>query len=192
MHRWWEGAGYAVVRGAGAAERVRDGGGDPVAAVSPEPTPDPDRGGGPHGRGGLEGGVGELRDGPPVVADRCVLGDREGIGEDPGGILAAAERASGFGTDAAEGPITVDVEAIRDSVDPRLAPVRRWFGMRLQAGGARLAVRTITLDFGALAALAELMGVSAVECRRILAQAGIIPQDGPDTGTSSYPPAAVG
>ncbi|MBN9609583.1 MAG: helix-turn-helix domain-containing protein [Actinobacteria bacterium] len=114
------------------------------------------------------------------------------LGEDPGGILAAAERASGFGTDAAEGPITVDVEAIRDSVDPRLAPVRRWFGMRLQAGGARLAVRTITLDFGALAALAELMGVSAVECRRILAQAGTIPRDGSDTGTSSYPPAAVG
>lgn len=94
------------------------------------------------------------------------------LGEDPGAILAAAERASGYGAAADEGPVTVDVHAIETSSDARLAPVRRWFAMRLQAGGARLAVRTLTLDPGALAALAELMGMPTAECRRILAAAG--------------------
>jgi transcriptional regulator with XRE-family HTH domain len=92
--------------------------------------------------------------------------------EDPGVILAAAERAAGYGSGEEAGPITVDVEALRASGDPRLAPVRRWFAMRLRAGGSRVPARTITLDFGAVAALAELMGVSPADSRRILAEAG--------------------
>lgn len=94
------------------------------------------------------------------------------LGEDPGAILLAAERASGYGAAADEGPVTVDIHAIEASADPRFAPVRRWFAMRLRAGGARLAVRTITLDPAAVAALAELMRMPVAECRRILAAAG--------------------
>jgi hypothetical protein len=49
--------------------------------------------------------------------------------------------------------------------------VRRWFAMRLQSAGARIAVRTIVLDRGAIAALAELMGISDSECRRVVTAA---------------------
>ncbi len=90
------------------------------------------------------------------------------LGEDPGALFNAADRAVGYVTGDADGPITVDVEAVMQSPDARLAPVRRWFAMRLQSAGARIAVRTIVLDAGAIAALAELMGVSDHECRHVL------------------------
>jgi transcriptional regulator with XRE-family HTH domain len=93
------------------------------------------------------------------------------LGEDPGALYNAADRAVGHATGEADGPVTVDVDAIMQSADPRLAPVRRWFAMRLQSTGARIAVRTIVLDGGAIAALAELMGVSDSECRRIVTTA---------------------
>jgi transcriptional regulator with XRE-family HTH domain len=94
------------------------------------------------------------------------------LGEDPGALFNAADRVVGYATGEDDGPITVDVEAIMQSPDSRLAPVRRWFAMRLQsAAGARIAVRTIVLDRGAIAALAELMGVSDTECRHALAVA---------------------
>lgn len=115
------------------------------------------------------------------------------LGEDPGMILSAAERVSGYGADAAEGPVTVDVDAIRESSEPRLRPVRRWFEMRLQNGTAKLAVRSITLDHGALAALAELMGVSAAECRRILVAATAAHNQGtPSSPRLAHPHAAAG
>jgi transcriptional regulator with XRE-family HTH domain len=108
------------------------------------------------------------------------------LGEDPGALFNAADRAVGYGGGDDDGPITVDVEAIMQSADPRLAPVRRWFGMRLQsAGGARIAVRTIVLDRGAIAALAELMGESEPECRRVLAAAGDAAQPVDTTRTAS-------
>ena len=94
------------------------------------------------------------------------------LGEDPGALLAGAERSSGYGVDADAAPITVDVEAVLENSDARLAPVRRWFALRLQRGGARLSVRTVTLDHGAVSALAALMGISPAECRRLLQGVG--------------------
>lgn len=94
------------------------------------------------------------------------------LGEDPGALLSVADRAVGSAT-GDNGPVTVDVKAILQSSDARLAPVRRWFGMRLQStAGKRIAVRTIVLDCGAIAALAELMDVSDAECRLMLALVG--------------------
>lgn len=90
------------------------------------------------------------------------------LGVDAGAVLADAERASGHGTAAHLAPVTVDVVALQASDEPRLAPVRRWFALRLQRHGARLAVQSVTLDQSALGALAELMGVSAAECRGLL------------------------
>lgn len=94
------------------------------------------------------------------------------LAQDAGALLNAADRAVGFAAGGADGPVTVDVEAITHSEDIRLAPIRRWFAMRLQASGSRIPVRTIVLDGGAVAALAELAGVSVAECRQILAEAG--------------------
>jgi transcriptional regulator with XRE-family HTH domain len=91
------------------------------------------------------------------------------LGEDPGALLIAAERRSGYGADTKAPPVSVDVEALQNSTDPRLAPVRRWFAVRLRRDGTRFAVHTVTLDHGALVALADLMGVSPDECRRLLA-----------------------
>lgn len=94
------------------------------------------------------------------------------LGEHPGELMAAAERAAGFAAHSDEEPVSVDAAAVMRSTDPRLAPVRRWFEMRLQSSGARLAVHTVVLDAGAVAALAELMGVDVAQCRAALAAAG--------------------
>lgn len=112
--------------------------------------------------------------------------------EDPGALIRAAERSFGFGSDADDGPITVDAEAVLRSEDERLAPVRRWFAMRLHAGGARLAVRTVVLDHVALGALAQLMGTSEAECRRVLATVSIGRQPGEVAVGGRSPAANVG
>ncbi len=92
------------------------------------------------------------------------------LGEDPGTVLVGAERSSGYGAAASASPVTVDVAAVQGSTDPRLQPVRRWFALRLQRHGTRIPAKSITLDHGALVALAELMGVTPAECRGILAE----------------------
>ncbi len=86
------------------------------------------------------------------------------LGEDLGTMLGAAERGvTARPAGGVSGSITVDVSELMASGDPRLAPVKRWFELR--AGGGSSAM---TLDDGAIAALASLMNVSAQECRRIL------------------------
>jgi transcriptional regulator with XRE-family HTH domain len=91
------------------------------------------------------------------------------LGEDAGALLAGAERGSGYGmADEAAAPITVDVVSMQQSTDQRLAPVRRWFALRLQPSPSRLPIRTVTLDHGALSALAALMRVTPAECRLLL------------------------
>lgn len=93
------------------------------------------------------------------------------LGEDAGAMLTNAERRSGYGRSADTlTAVTVDVAAVQASRDPRLAPVQRWFAIRLQPGPGRPAVGTVTLDDGALAALSALMGVSREECRAVLLQ----------------------
>lgn len=88
------------------------------------------------------------------------------LGEDLGTLLTAAERgvvlrpAGGSG-----GSITVDVAEVMASNDPKLGPVRRWFELRHASPGT-----VVTLDDGAISALASLMNVSPAECRRILTQ----------------------
>ena len=85
------------------------------------------------------------------------------LGEDLGSLLSAAERGVALRPAAgASGSITVDVAEVMATADPRLGPVKRWFELR--TNGASSA----TLDDGAIAALAALMNVSAIECRRIL------------------------
>lgn len=86
------------------------------------------------------------------------------LGEDLGTLLGAAERGVALRPAAgASGAITVDVAEVMAAADPRLAPVKRWFDLRSSGGSTAM-----TLDDGAIAALASLMNVSAIECRRIL------------------------
>lgn len=86
------------------------------------------------------------------------------LGEDLGELLTAAERGVATRpTTGSSGSITVDVGEVMSTADPRLAPVKRWIELRTNGGAA-----AITLDDGAIAALASLMNISAVECRRLL------------------------
>lgn len=86
------------------------------------------------------------------------------LGEDLGSLLGAAERGVVHRTALGEtGSITVDVAEVMAATDARLAPVRRWFELRHASPGAAM-----TLDDGAISALAALMNVSPAECRRIL------------------------
>ena len=85
------------------------------------------------------------------------------LGEDLGELLSAAERnvstrTSPFGS----GSITVDVHEVMASPDPRLSIVKRWFELRANSSPS------MTLDEGAIAALAALMNVRPDECRRLL------------------------
>ena len=87
------------------------------------------------------------------------------LGEDLGALLNAAERGVALRpAPGATGSITVDVAEVMATNDPRLGPVKRWFDLRTHGG----TTTAMTLDDGAIAALAALMNVSAVECRRIL------------------------
>jgi transcriptional regulator with XRE-family HTH domain len=86
------------------------------------------------------------------------------LGEDLGTLLGAAEQGVALRPSAsASGSITVDVNEVMAAADPRLGPVKRWFELR--SNGASSAM---TLDDGAISALASLMNVTALECRRIL------------------------
>jgi transcriptional regulator with XRE-family HTH domain len=106
------------------------------------------------------------------------------LGEDAAVLLSSAERRSGYGRNADA------VSAVQANGDPRLAPVQRWFDLRLQSGAGRPSVRTVTLDEGALAALASLMGVSRHECRALLAETGASPAERRSRSTVS--PVVVG
>jgi transcriptional regulator with XRE-family HTH domain len=113
------------------------------------------------------------------------------LGEDAAVLLSSAERRSGYGRNAdAVSALTVDIAAVQANGDPRRAPVQRWFDLRLQSGAGRPSVRTVTLDEGALAALASLMGVSRHECRALLAETGASPAERRSRSTVS--PVVVG
>nr|WP_275889552.1 helix-turn-helix transcriptional regulator [Nakamurella flavida] len=87
------------------------------------------------------------------------------LGEDLGGLLNMAERGIGrWQSTAGTGSVTVDIDEVMEAEDPRLAPVRRWFELRSGGGSAS----AMTLDDGAILALAALMNVSPAECREIL------------------------
>ena len=60
--------------------------------------------------------------------------------------------------DKGSGPIRVNVADVQASTDPRLAAAKRWLDLRAE----------MTLDDGAIAALASLMRVSVIECRGLL------------------------
>jgi transcriptional regulator with XRE-family HTH domain len=116
------------------------------------------------------------------------------LGEDPGSVLAGAERGSGYGAEDDAAPITVDIATMRENTDERLAPVRRWFALRLQGGSHHVPIRTVTLDHGAVSALSALMGVTPGECRRLLMRVAS-PVANESTDAEDAPPrrtAAVG
>ena len=102
------------------------------------------------------------------------------LGEDPGALLAVAERESGYGIDGTDAPITVNAAAIQASTDARLAPVQRWFTLRLRIGATGVQPATLTLDTTAITALSELMGTTPTACRELLATAGTITAVEPD------------
>ena len=86
------------------------------------------------------------------------------LGEDLGAMLSNAEQGVALRpTGGISGSITVDVAEVMAATDPRLAPVKRWFELRAPGGSG-----SVTLDDGAIAAMASLMNVPALECRRIL------------------------
>lgn len=94
------------------------------------------------------------------------------LGEDLGGLLNMAERGIGrFPSAVGTGSITVDVDEVMEGQDPRLAPVRRWFELRTSGGSTS----AMTLDDGAILALAALMNVTPAECRDILVGTGVAP-----------------
>jgi transcriptional regulator with XRE-family HTH domain len=95
------------------------------------------------------------------------------LGEDLGALLTAAERGINVRPmGGASGPITVDPDEVLKSPDARLAPVRRYFELSARGGQTS----TMTLDENAIAALAALMNVSVLECRRILMAAQRFPR----------------
>lgn len=84
--------------------------------------------------------------------------------EDIGTLLTAAERGIGRRlNNPISGAITIDVAEVLNDRDTRLEPVRRWFELRGDAASSH-----VTLDDGAIRALAGLMNVSPQECRQIL------------------------
>ena len=106
----------------------------------------------------------ELRHGLPQVELVPRVRRRNRLGEDLGKLLTAAERGVALlPTAGASGSITLDIAEVMAATDPRLAPVKRWFELRTNSASSAM-----TLDDGAIAALASLMSVSALECRRIL------------------------
>lgn len=89
------------------------------------------------------------------------------LGENIGNLVAGAERGIGHRQDAdGSSPITIDIDEIRENGDERLGSVRRW--IELEQGGRLSSTGLMTLDPGAIVALASLMGTSADECRTIL------------------------
>jgi transcriptional regulator with XRE-family HTH domain len=94
------------------------------------------------------------------------------LGEDPATLLSAAERESGYGIDESDAPVTVNAAAIQASTDSRLAPVQRWFKLRLRIGTTGVHPTSLTLDATAISALAELMGTTQADCRRLLVAVG--------------------
>ncbi|MEO7126693.1 MAG: helix-turn-helix transcriptional regulator [Nakamurella sp.] len=99
------------------------------------------------------------------------------LGEDAAALLTTAERTSGYRTETEQAPITVRVDAIQESTDPLLVPVRRWFALRLRPGADNVSADSITLNFGAQSALAELIGLTSIECRRLLSAIDTAHQD---------------
>ncbi len=91
------------------------------------------------------------------------------LGENLGALLTNAERGIGHRADASDGntAITINIDRVRLSADPRLTAVQRW--IELQHGGRpSSAPDVMTLDPGAVVALSSLMSVSPSECRNIL------------------------
>src|SRR6476660_4732572 len=82
------------------------------------------------------------------------------VAQRTGGLVSKAALAK---YETGHRSLRVDVAEVMATADPRLAPVKRWFELRTHGGSAAM-----TLDDGAIAALASLMNVSALECRRIL------------------------
>jgi len=86
------------------------------------------------------------------------------LGEDLQTLLDdAARRVGPVRFTGADGSITVNVDDVMASTDPRLAVVKRW--VELRAAGPNT---EMILDDGVIAALAALMTVPVPECRRVL------------------------
>lgn len=110
------------------------------------------------------------------------------LGEDLGGLLNIAERGIGRWQSAVgTGSITVDVGEVMEAEDPRLAPVRRWFELRASGGSAS----AMTLDDGAILALASLMNVTPAECREILVGTAVELESGPEGRSATPDPEAA-
>lgn len=86
------------------------------------------------------------------------------LDEDVGALLSMAERSvKRRVSHPVTGAVTIDVAEVMNDRDARLDPVRRWFELRGDPASS-----VMTLDEGAVQALAAVMNVSPAECRRIL------------------------
>ena len=89
------------------------------------------------------------------------------LGESMSSIVASAERGLSTSGEADAGtPVTIDLETLSFSRDPRLTAVRRWVDLQHRPHNGHGGV--IVLDQGAVEALSSLMGVPQAECRSIL------------------------
>jgi transcriptional regulator with XRE-family HTH domain len=89
------------------------------------------------------------------------------LGESMSSIVASAERGLTASHESDAGtPVSIDLDTLSVSRDPRLTAVRRWVDLQHRPHNGQGGV--IVLDQGAVEALSSLMGVSQAECRSIL------------------------
>jgi transcriptional regulator with XRE-family HTH domain len=113
------------------------------------------------------------------------------LGEDPAALLSAAERESGYGVDESDAPVIVNAAVIQASSDARLAPVQRWFKLRLRIGTTGVHPATLTLDATAINALAALMGTTPADCRAVLVAASAADRSAARADAGPRPDAAA-
>jgi transcriptional regulator with XRE-family HTH domain len=93
------------------------------------------------------------------------------LGEDLGHLLTVVEHeVAGSVTDDAPDAVGVRVAPVMRGTDPRLDPVRRWFGLRRDSASEATEDEVVNLDNDALRALADLMQVSPADLRRMLTE----------------------
>ncbi len=93
------------------------------------------------------------------------------LGEDLGHLLTMVEHeVAGAVNEETPDAVGVRVAALMRGTDPRLDPVRRWFGLRRGSAAEATEDEVVNLDHDALVALADLMQVSAVDLRRMLTE----------------------
>ena len=101
----------------------------------------------------------------------------QALGESMGTLVSAAERGIARPSDM-DGlhPLTVELKRLMESTEPRLGPVKRWIELRQSMAYGQQQSDTVMIDQIAINALAMLMGVTPIECRRMLMTVTVVPE----------------